>query len=243
MIEVGKCYLRRAGSTISVRKVVRIDGEDVEYEVLFGPQRRRQSEGRTRLKNFARWASCEVEEMADYAPLVGCRRFATFTVQNTRGEPILRCNEHKARFYLRKGHAVEVAPGVLRFTNDVTEKRLEELYEGTFSEFFLAVKNDRCVACGAETNLTRHHVVPQRVKPLVPQPHRSCLSNVLFVCIDCHKRYERAPEPGLEMGEDPLAFCRAWRDHFIDVLQPRFLPAGWDIVSVKNLEKAGASGG
>src|SRR5205823_1183104 len=122
-------------------------------------------------------------------------------------------------------------------TSDVTERRLEELHSEQFGEFFKAVKNDRCVVCGAGCKLSRHHVVPRRVKPKVPQPYRSCLSNVLFVCLDCHDRYERTPEPEVEMGECPLAFCRAWRDHFLKVMAPRFLPAGWDIFSVKNIDK------
>ncbi len=235
-IEVGKCYYRKKGLTVGVRKVERLDAADVAYQVLAGSQRKRGSHQRTRLKKFARWAEGEVEELPDYRHLHGCKQFATFVMRNTRGEPILRCDERKARFYLRKGYAVAVEPGVLQYTDARTEKRLEELYRGEFSDFFLAVKNDRCVVCGQRDGLTRHHVVPKRMKPKLPRLDRSCLSNVLFVCLDGHARYERTPEPEVELGDDPLAFCRCWQAHFLEVMRLQFLPAGWDVVSVKNLD-------
>jgi len=36
-------------------------------------------------------------------------------------------------------------------------------------------------------------------------------------------------------------YVYAWKDHFIQVMKPRFLPAGWDIVSVTNLEAVARS--
>src|ERR1700722_6566759 len=155
-LQVGKCYYRKSGLTVHVRKVERIDGDDVYYRVLYGSQLKRRTHNRTRKRNFLRWSMGEVEELPDYSHLNGCKKFETFVVRNTRGEPILRCNEHKARFYLRKGYAREVEPDVLQFTDDMTEKKLEELYLGEFSAFFMAVKNDRCVVCGKECMLTRH---------------------------------------------------------------------------------------
>ena len=66
-------------------------------------------------------------------------------------------------------------------------------------------------------------------------PWRNCLSNVLFVCLDCHEKYEQTPEPDLATG-DWREYVYAWKEHFVRVMQPKFLPAGWDIVSVTNLE-------
>jgi hypothetical protein len=235
-IEVGKCYYRKSGLTISVRKVERIAGDDIHYRVLCGAQLKQRTHNRARLKNFLQWTMGEVAELSDYSHLNGCRQFTTFLVKNTQGEPILRCNEHKGRFYLRKGYAIEVEPGILQFTNDITEKRLQERYQGQFSEFFLAVKNDHCVVCGKGCQLTRHHVVPQRVKPIVPQPYRACLSNILFVCMSCHEKYERTPEPDIPLGDDPLDYCRQWKAHFLAVMDPKFMPGGWDIISSKDID-------
>jgi hypothetical protein len=134
-----------------------------------------------------------------------------------------------------------VSEGVLQFTDATTEKTLAELYLGEFSQFFLAVKNDACVCCGRGNRLSRHHVVPKRHKRKVPLPWRNCLSNVLFVCLDCHEKYEQTPEPDPEVA-DWRDYVYAWKDHFTRVMQPRFLPAGWDIVSVTNLEAVARGG-
>ncbi len=72
-------------------------------------------------------------------------------------------------------------------TDERTEKTLAEIYRGEFSVFFLAVKNDRCVCCGRPNRLSRHHVVPKRHRSKFPLPWHHCLSNVLFVCLDCHQ--------------------------------------------------------
>jgi hypothetical protein len=72
-------------------------------------------------------------------------------------------------------------------------------------------------------------------------PWRSCLSNVLFLCVECHRRYEAAPEPDLTC-EDWREFVTAWKEHFVSVLRPAHLPEGWDIVSLARPEAAGRRG-
>lgn len=238
-VQPGKCYYRKVGLTVSVRKVERIEGDDVHYRVLCGPQLKQRDSNRTRLKKFAQWATGETEELDDYSHLGGCRRFPTFLVRDTHGRPFFRCTQRKANVYLRKGYAVEVEPGVLQMTTDAIEKRLHEVHDGQFDEFFMAVKNDRCVACGVGHPLTRHHVVPRRFKGLVPRCVRSRLSNVLFVCVGCHERYEQTPEPCPQLGDDPVAFCRGWEAHFVEVLRPRFMPAGWEVFSVAGPDERG----
>ena len=51
-------------------------------------------------------------------------------------------------------------------------------------------------------------------------------------------RAVRTPEPDLRVGADPLAFCRAWQAHFLRVMEPQYLPDGWDLVSVPNPDPA-----
>ena len=48
--------------------------------------------------------------------------------------------------------------------------------------------------------------------------------------------YEESPEPDVELGADWREYVWAWRDHFRAVLEPRFLPPGWDIISVQNFD-------
>jgi hypothetical protein len=241
-VEPGQVWLRKRGSAAVVRRVRAVVDGKVHYEVLHGPASvRRNAVGSCNLRSFVQHAHL-IEEQADYAHLDGARRFDTFLVLSTGGEPLLRCSQKRARFYLKKGYVRPVSDGVLQFTDDTTEKTLSELYLGRFSEFFVAVKNDRCVCCGRADRLSRHHVVPRRHKKKVPLPWRNCLSNVLFVCLDCHQRYEQAPEPD-PADADWKGYVYAWKEHFVRVMAPRFLPAGWDIVSVTNLEAVARSSG
>ena len=238
--QVGQIYARRRSGKAEVVRVTAVAGEWAEYCFLHGPTRSmRLGTGRCKVQNFHAAGWTLTDERDDYSHLDGATKFTTYRVLDTKGEPILRCSAKRAAFYLRKGFAREVSPGVLQFIDPQTEERLRVLYAGGFTEFFMEVKNDRCCACGATTDLTRHHVVPKRHKKNVPQPWRSCLSNVLFVCGPCHRRYEESPEPDVPVCEDWQVYVRTWKDHFFAVLNPRFVPAGWDIVSVKNLDAVG----
>jgi|GEM_PF-4008311 len=233
--EAGQIYARRRSGKAEVVRLTAIAEEWVEYRFLHGPERSmRAGTGRCKIKNFIAAGWHITEECDDYAHLDGAMRFDTYCVLDTKGEPILRCSAKRAAFYLRKGYAREASPGVLQFTDPQTEERLRVLYLGEFTKFFMEVKNDRCCVCGTTSDLTRHHVVPKRHKRKLPQPWRSCLSNVLFVCGTCHRRYEETPEPDLVLTADWQAYARAWKNHFFAVLNPQFIPAGWDIVSVRN---------
>jgi hypothetical protein len=205
--------------------VIGIDQGRVEYRVLHGPARKKTPLNCCSLKKFLVWAQGEfVGE--DYAQLDGAKRYTTALVLNVAGQALFRCSERRAAFYLRKGFAVRVDEGTLRLIDDTTEKKLAELYQEGLSPFFLAVKNDRCVVCGQEQNLTRHHVVPQRQKEKLSLEMRRQLSNILFLCRDCHNRYE---DNQLHCDStDPYV----WKQHFVDVMEPQFLPQGWDIVLV-----------
>jgi hypothetical protein len=226
-LEVGKKYYRKRGCKGAVREVLRLTDDQVEYRVLYGPALKKHARNSCTRRNFERWADGELVG-DDYSRLDGAILQRTFVALNLAGEPILRCSHRRAKFYLRKGYARLVDDDTIQFTDEQTEKKLKELYNGQFSEFFLAVKNDRCCVCGKGHGLTRHHVVPQRHKKKLPLEVRSRLSNILFLCTDCHARYEQ--EQLVSESTDPYV----WKSHFVETMKPQFLPAGWDILSIKD---------
>jgi len=240
LVQPGQVWVRKRSSAALVRKVRAVEHGKVHYQVMHGPaSQRKKPLGTCGVRSFVQDAQL-IEEQPDYSHLDGAKQFDTFLVLSTTGQPLLRCSQKRADFYCKKGFARPVADGVLQFTDATTETTLAGLYLGEFSQFFLAVKNDACVCCGRGDRLSRHHVVPKRHKRKVPLPWRNCLSNVLFVCLDCHQRYEQTPEPDPDVS-DWRQYVSAWKDHFLRVMQPRFLPAGWDIVPVMNLEKVARS--
>lgn len=235
LVEPGQIWLRKRASAALVRQVRAVENGKVYYEVLHGPAScRRKPLGSCNVRSFVQHAR-QIEEQADYTHLDGAEQYDTFLVLSTEGKPLLRCSLKRADFYLKRGYARPLSDGVLQFTDTTTECTLAELYDGKFSQFFLAVKNDACVCCGRGDRLSRHHVVPKRHRRKVPMPWQNCLSNVLSVCLECHEKYEQTPEPDLAVS-DWREYVYAWKEHFIRVMQPKFLPEVWDIVSVTNLE-------
>lgn len=222
-LQVGKKYYQKRKLCGAVRRVLALRDGVVEYEVLHGPARKKTPRGSCGLKRFLAWTDGEFEG-EDYARLDGARPYRTLLVLNVAGEPLFRCSERRARFYLRKGFAVAVDEEILRLIDDTTEKKLAELYAGQLSPFFLEVKNDHCVVCGKDHDLTRHHIVPQRHKGKLPEATRRQLSNVLFVCRTCHDIYETQQLQSESL--DP----HVWKDHFVQTMRPKYLPEGWDII-------------
>lgn len=50
---------------------------------------------------------------------------------------------------------------------------------------------NKCVVCGNEDELTKHHVVPTRYRKYLPMNYKSKSSfDVLVICSDCHHEYE-----------------------------------------------------
>lgn len=58
-------------------------------------------------------------------------------------------------------------------------------------KYMLSYKYSRCVVCGIEDGLTKHHVIPYCYKRHFPKTvkDRSCY-DILVLCRDCHKKYE-----------------------------------------------------
>lgn len=58
-------------------------------------------------------------------------------------------------------------------------------------EFYLSDHLDRCVCCGAERELTKHHVVVREYRRHFPLAMKSRNSHdVVVLCVPCHDRYE-----------------------------------------------------
>jgi len=231
--EVGKTYYRKAKSGHALVVRVLAVAEWVEYRVVHGPKRAMSlGTGRCKVGNFV--GRQEIEERDNYSDLDGCKIFATFLVLDTRGEPLLRCSQKRAAFYLKKGFARPLRDGVLQFTDDQTEKRMRELYEGPFSQFFLAIKN-------GPVRLLRHAQQPFP-PPRRPQATLEEVTAALAAVSVEHPLSVPGLPPPLRAGSrtrsefagDWQEYAGRWKHHFIETLNPRHLPAGWDIVSVDN---------
>jgi len=101
---------------------------------------------------------------------------------------IFRCDERKANWYLKKNLA-EVD------SSDPNTIILNFKPNGLGNHgknYGLSDMNNRCVNCGSEEMLTRHHIVPYCYRKFLPEELKSHRSHdILPMCMDCHVSYER----------------------------------------------------
>jgi hypothetical protein len=113
--------------------------------------------------------------------------YGNCSVQHPDGHLMFRCDRRRADWYLSRSLAdvVQEEPLIIKL-NFVPKGR------GHIDEpYYLTAKENRCVVCGAEGNLTRHHAVPYCYRKWFPESIKSRSSHdVVPLCVDCHERYE-----------------------------------------------------
>lgn len=101
------------------------------------------------------------------------------------GEILFRCDQRKMGWYLEKQLATQV--------DELTfQLKFEPQGSGHQGDpFFLQERENRCVVCGTEEKLTRHHIVPYCYRKFFPKvliPYGPY--DVMMLCLTHHKAYE-----------------------------------------------------
>jgi hypothetical protein len=111
--------------------------------------------------------------------------YSNFKMLSPEGILMNRTSAKRAEWY--------VARGLAEWVDDTT-------YQLTFipnglgrhnDPFYTNVSVNRCVVCGTEDNLTKHHVVPYMFRKLFPKYCANNHHDILVVCLDDHEDYER----------------------------------------------------
>jgi hypothetical protein len=106
------------------------------------------------------------------------------------GQPLCRTNEKKLKWYLdRKLATIE------KNQSSLTIRLLFEPAgrKGANHPYLIAEKKNRCVACGSEHEITRHHVVPYGFRKFFPlELKEHMLHDILPLCVECHEAYEHS---------------------------------------------------
>jgi hypothetical protein len=101
---------------------------------------------------------------------------------------MFKCNDKKANWYLKRGLAEKIQsdPTIIKLN-------FEPNGLGNHNKSYgLGEMMNKCVNCGTEEDLTKHHVVPicyRRFFPMDLKSHN--FHDVLAMCVDCHEKYER----------------------------------------------------
>jgi hypothetical protein len=101
---------------------------------------------------------------------------------------MFRCDEKKANWYLSRNIAEVISEEPLTIRLMFKPKGYVNHGKG----WGLTAMENRCVRCGVEENLTKHHVVPYMYRKHFPEEYKSRNHHdVLTMCVDCHERYEK----------------------------------------------------
>lgn len=111
--------------------------------------------------------------------------YESFTMFSPSGEFMCYCNKKKADWYIKKNLA-----------EWIDDKKFKLIFEPNGNgkadnPYYREVIENRCVVCGSEKELNKHHVVPYVFRSRMPTEYKeSNHHDVLATCIDCHEKYE-----------------------------------------------------
>jgi hypothetical protein len=108
------------------------------------------------------------------------------------GTEMFRCTRKRADWYLSRSLAKVISDD----EHIIIQLLFEPKGKGhAGDDFFLGKRENLCVCCGINENITRHHIVPYFYRRALPKEVKcSNHHDVVAMCIDCHHRYERAAD-------------------------------------------------
>jgi len=119
-------------------------------------------------------------------------------VISQEGILMFRCEKKRADWYLKTLDKSTGEPIGELVSEDPYTVRLKFKPKGLGNhnkEFGLTEMDNRCVSCGTEEYLTRHHVVPYCYRKFFPIELKSHnFHDVLPLCVSCHEKYERSAD-------------------------------------------------
>lgn len=108
----------------------------------------------------------------------------SWEVYHPEGELMFYCDEKKAIWYLSRNLA-EV----------LDERKIKLLFtpKGKGESIKTKIKKpSKCVCCGTDKELTKHHIVPRQYRKFLPNDLKEHYSyDVMFMCWEHHEKYER----------------------------------------------------
>lgn len=111
--------------------------------------------------------------------------YESYSMHSPAGDFMCYCNKKKAQWYINKNLAV--------WKNDKTFQLIfEPNGKGKSNNpYYTQEIKNRCVVCGSENELNKHHVVPYVFRSrLSLELKESNHHDVLATCINCHEYYE-----------------------------------------------------
>lgn len=107
-------------------------------------------------------------------------------LQAPDGELLCSVDRQKAEWYVKNGLGETVPSEAIHTVRLKFEPAGRA--RGDVGVYYQAMKENRCVVCGAESDLLRKHVVPHEYRKFFPEVMKSKTSHdVLLLCLRCHQ--------------------------------------------------------
>lgn len=101
------------------------------------------------------------------------------------GELLSYIGKRRMEWYLKKGLANSISDTEIQLIFNHSGKNIQP-------KLYTEVRDNICVVCGGNENLTKHHIVPYAFKRYFPLKYKNRTSfDVAVLCVDCHENYER----------------------------------------------------
>lgn len=169
--------------------------------------------------------------------------YGNLKMYNPDGVLITRISQKKFLWYLTKNLAVQVADDAIQLNFYPKVQTVED--------FYISYKENKCVVCGVDGPLSKHHIIPYEYKKYVDKKYKEHISHdVVPLCCTCHHNYEiLAQKFRIEIQEEMGITVRPhehaqhvmekinninefyikWRQHFVDNMKPQHMPEFWDV--------------
>jgi len=113
--------------------------------------------------------------------------YAQIIMQSNDGTPMCHIDKKKYKWYMSRGLAEVVSQNPLTI-------RLKFKPNGkgkSNDKYYLTKIENKCVVCGTNEELTKHHIVPYLYRRFFPDEYKKHNSHdVVLVCRNCHDEYE-----------------------------------------------------
>lgn len=141
--------------------------------------------------------------------------YGNYRVIHPEGHVMFHCAAPKILWYLNRDLADILS-------HDPPQLRLKFVPQGAgwqADDYYLTLKENICVVCGAKEELNRHHVVPHCFRKHAPQHIKNFSHHdVLLLCLACHTKYEQeanklkdllGQEHNVSINQPPVQYWRA----------------------------------
>jgi hypothetical protein len=110
------------------------------------------------------------------------KAYNNIQMTNPDGKFIAFLDEDRAQRYLNKGLATPTEEGI--------QLNFDPKFDRELTPFETASRHHRCVVCGHDGRLNKHHIVPRCFRECHTALQNARSHDVVAVCIPCHNNYE-----------------------------------------------------